>query len=260
MTPPRRFTEVVQTTRFIRRREVTNAPRAQVTQTRTLGGGRQYTGSPISMDFQNADLRSVLRTFAEISGLNVVIDPQVQGSVDVALVDVPWDQALDIILRANQLGYDVDGTVVRIAPLATLADEEQQRRELAEQQALAGELVVLTRTLSYARASDLSDLITQAVLSSRGQVQIDPRTNTVIITDLQDRLGAAQELIDTLDRLEPQVEIEARIVQASQDYLRELGVQWGITGRVRARYREHDAAHVSESRRRERTSRRNSGA
>ena len=184
------------------------------------------------MDFQNADLRSVLRTFAEISGLNIVIDPQVQGSVDVALVDVPWDQALDIILRANQLGYDVDGTVVRIAPLTTLADEQEQRRLLAESQALAGELVVLTRTLSYARASDLSDLVTRAVLSPRGQVQIDDRTNTLIITDLQDRLGAAQELIDTLDRPEPQVEIEARIVQANQDYARALGVQWGITGRV----------------------------
>ena len=232
LTSPRRFTEVVPTTRYIRRRSVTSAPRAQVGQQRRLGGAREYTGNPVSMDFQNADLRSVLRTFVEISGLNVVIDPAVQGSVDVALVDVPWDQALDIILRSNQLGYDIDGTVVRIAPLATLADEEEQRRVLAEQQALAGELVVLTRTLSYARASDLGDLVTTAVLSSRGQVQADVRTNTLIITDLEDRLSAAQELLDTLDRPEPQVEIEARIVQASQDYLRELGVEWGITGRV----------------------------
>ena len=196
------------------------------------GGGRQYTGSPVSMDFQNADLRAVLRTFAEISGLNIVIDPQVEGSVDVALTDVPWDQALDIILRANQLGYQVDLTVVRIAPLTTLADEEQQRRKLAEEQALAGELVVLTRTLSYARASDMGELVTQSVLSTRDQVQVDDRTNTMIITDLQDRLSAAEQLLDTLDRAEPQVEIEARIVQANQDFARALGVEWGVTGRV----------------------------
>ena len=197
-----------------------------------VGGGRQFTGSPVSMDFQNADLRAVLRTFAEISGLNLVIDPQVEGSVDVALREVPWDQALDIILRANQLGYTVDGTVVRIAPFTTLADEESQRRKLAEEQALSGELIVLTRTLSYARAADMATLVTQAVLSQRGQVQTDARTNTMIITDLQERLVAAEQLLDTLDRPEPQVEIEARIVQARQNFARSLGVQWGVTGRV----------------------------
>ena len=81
------------------------------------GSARTYSGNPVSLDFQQADLRAVLRVFAEISGLNIVIDPAVRGTVDVALRDVPWDQALDIILRANKLGYIVDGTVVRIAPL-----------------------------------------------------------------------------------------------------------------------------------------------
>ena len=115
-------------------------------------GAAQFTGHPVSLDFQGADLRAVLRTFAEISGLNIVIDPTVQGTVDVALRDVPWDQALDIILRANKLGYIVDGTIVRIAPLTVLAEEETQRRKLADEQALAGELRVLTRPLSYAKA------------------------------------------------------------------------------------------------------------
>src|SRR5213076_2425069 len=119
------------------------------------GSGRRYTGHPISLDFQGADLRAVLRVFAEESGLNIVIDPAVQGTVDVALHDVPWDQALDIILRANKLGYIVDGTIVRIAPLSALADEEVQKRKLADEQALAGELRVLTKTLSYARAEEL---------------------------------------------------------------------------------------------------------
>ncbi len=206
--------------------------RAQEISQGELGGSGEYAGDPVSMEFQNADLRSVLRTFAEISGLNLVLDPQVAGTVDVALVDVPWDQALDVILRTNRLGYEVDGTVVRIAPLATLAAEAEQRRVRAERQALAGELVVLTRPLGYARAVDLAELITRTVLSARGQVQIDGRTNTLIIADLQERIGAAQKLIDELDRPEPQVQIQARIVQASQDYLRELGVQWGIAGRL----------------------------
>ena len=198
------------------------------------GPGRagDYAGDPVSMEFQNADLRSVLRTFAAISGLNLVIDPQVTGSVDVALVDVPWDQALAVILRANRLGYEVDGTVVRIAPVATLAAEEEERRAREDELALAGELVVLTRALGYARAADLADLVTRTVLSPRGQVQVDGRTNTLIIADLQERVDAMQALIEELDRPEPQVQIQARIVQASQDYLRELGVQWGIAGRV----------------------------
>ncbi len=151
----------------------------------------RYTGNPVSLDFQGADLRAVLRTFSEISGLNLVIDPTIQGTVDVALRDVPWDQALDIILRANKLGYVVDGTIVRVAPLTVLAEEEAQRRKLSDEQALAGELRVLTRSLSYARAEDLRQLLTQTVLSQRGSIQFDQRTNTLIINDLADRLERA---------------------------------------------------------------------
>jgi type IV pilus secretin PilQ/predicted competence protein len=196
--------------------------------------GREYNGHPITLDFQQADLRLVLRAFNEISGLNIVIDPTVQGSVDVALRDVPWDQALDIILRANKLGYILDGTIVRIAPLTVLADEEGQRRKLADEQALAGQLHVLTKTLSYARAEDLQTLLTRSALSQRGTVQIDPRTNTLIISDLSDRLQTASQLIETLDKAQPQVEIEARIVQTNRNFARELGVQWGFSGRADA--------------------------
>jgi type IV pilus assembly protein PilQ len=194
--------------------------------------GREYNGHAITLDFQQADLRLVLRAFNEISGLNIVIDPTVQGSVDVALRDVPWDQALDIILRANKLGYILDGTIVRIAPLTVLADEEGQRRKLADEQALAGQLHVMTKTLSYARAEELQTLLTRSALSQRGTVQIDPRTNTLIISDLSDRLQTASQLIETLDKAQPQVEIEARIVQTNRNFARELGVQWGFNGRV----------------------------
>ena len=185
---------------------------AQVQQGQVGQTQREYTGDPGSLDFQDADLRSVLRTFAEIGSLNIVIDRNVEGRVDVALRDVPWDQALDLILRSNRLGYIVDGTIIRIAPLTVLADEEGERRKLAEEQALSGQLIVLTRTLSYARAANLAPLITDSVLSPRGQIQVDERTNTLIITDLQERLTTADELIANLDRAEPQVEIEARIV------------------------------------------------
>jgi type IV pilus secretin PilQ/predicted competence protein len=198
-----------------------------------IGGSRRsFTGHPVSLDFQGADLRAVLRTFAEISGLNIVIDPSVQGSVDVALRDVPWDQALDIILRANKLGYIIDGTIVRIAPLNVLADEEGQRRKLADEQALSGELQVLTRPLSYAKAEELTPLLTRTALSSRGDIQVDARTNTIIIRDLAVKLQTASDLINTLDRAQPQVEIEARIVQTSRNFARNLGVQWGFNGRV----------------------------
>ena len=193
---------------------------------------QEYTGDPISMDFQGSDLRAVLRVFAEISGLNIVIDPSVQGEVNVALTQVPWDQAFDIILRANGLDYEVDGTVVRIASVQQLQQEAQDRALLAQRNAGAGELVVFTRTLSYARAEDLVQLITATTLSPRGEVFTDPRTNTLIIRDLADRLTTLGDLLDTLDRAEPQVEIEARIVQAGHDSARALGVQWGVTGRV----------------------------
>jgi type IV pilus assembly protein PilQ len=192
----------------------------------------RFTGVPVSLDFQGADLRAVLRTFAEISGLNIVIDPSIQGTVDVALRDVPWDQALDIILRANRLGYVVDGTIVRIAPLTVLADEQAQQQKLAEAQALAGELRTITRALSYARAETIQPLLVATVLSPRGSTQTDTRTNTLIITDLADRLTRATDLITTLDRPEPQVEIEARIVQTTRDFARRIGVQWGFGGRA----------------------------
>ena len=192
----------------------------------------RFSGTPVSLDFQGADLRAVLRTFADISSLNVVIDPSIQGTVDVALRDVPWDQALDIILRANRLGYSVDGTIVRIAPLTVLADEEAQRQKLAEAQALAGELSTITRTLSYSRAEQVQPLLTATVLSQRGSITTDTRTNTLIITDLTDRLRRASELLAKLDQPEPQVEIEARIVQTTRNFARQLGVQWGAAARA----------------------------
>jgi type IV pilus assembly protein PilQ len=193
---------------------------------------KKYTGAPISMDFEDTDLRSVLRVFSETSGLNIIIDPAVQGRVNMVLNEVPWDQAMETILRANKLGYTVDGTIVRIAPLSVLADEQSEQRKLTDAKALAGELHVQTFTLSYAKADILSPLLTKSALSSRGQIQTDPRTNTLVVTDLPDRLQTAAALIGSLDKPEPQVEVEARIVQTTRDFARALGVQWGFNGRA----------------------------
>jgi type IV pilus assembly protein PilQ len=198
-----------------------------------FGQQRQFTGDPVTLDFQGADLRAVLRTFAEISnGLNIVIDPTIQGTVDVSLRDVPWDQALDIILRANKLGYTVEGNIVRIVPLNVLAQEQEERRKLSDAQALAGELRTMTVPVSYAKAQDLVPVITRSTLSARGDVQVDARTNTLIIRDLPDRVTNASELVRTLDRPQPQVEIEARIVQLNRNSARDLGITWGFNGKV----------------------------
>jgi type IV pilus assembly protein PilQ len=194
---------------------------------------RKYTGHPVSLDFQGADLRAVLRTFAEISGLNIVIDPKVNGTVDVALRDVPWDQALDIILKANGLGYIVDGTIVRIAPLEALEAEQKKISDLSKAQAEAGQIATMTHQLSYAKGEDIVALLKSAnILSNRGTAFVDARTNTLIVTDLQERLTSTNSLLTTLDKPQPQVEIEARIVQANKNYSRALGIQWGFNGRV----------------------------
>jgi type IV pilus assembly protein PilQ len=148
--------------------------------------------------------------------------------------DVPWDQALDAILRANKLGYVLNGTIVRIAPLAALAEEEKGRRKLAEEQALSGELRISTHALNYAKADDVARLVTKSALTARGTVQVDPRTNTLVLSDLQPALDRALTLVAALDAPQPQVEIEARIVQTSRDFARTIGVQWGLGGRVAA--------------------------
>lgn len=197
------------------------------------GGQKQYFGHPISLDLQGSALRDVLRLFANISGLNMVIDAAIDGSVDIILTEVPWDQALEIVLRTHNLGYTIDGTVVRIARLETLRNEENQRAELEKARSEAGELLVRTYSLSYARAQEIGQMLTTGrILSERGQTVIDPRTNTLIITDLAARHQTAEGLIRGLDRPEPQVEIEARIVQTSRDFARSIGIQWGLNGHV----------------------------
>ncbi len=195
----------------------------------SIGATKQYTGAPITMDFKDGDLQDIFRLFADISGLNVVVNPGVGGKVTLKLTEVPWDQALDLILKTNGLGYSLEDNVIRIARLSDLQKEEQDRRKLAEEKALAGDLIDYTRRISYAKASTISDVIKKAgALSARGQINVDDRTNTMIMRDLPTYVQKAKELIAELDRATPQVEIEARIVVTSRNFTRDLGIQWGF--------------------------------
>jgi type IV pilus secretin PilQ/predicted competence protein len=191
-------------------------------------GAKKYTGAPISLDFKDGDLQDIFRLFADISGLNVVVNPGVSGKVTLKLNEVPWDQALDLILKTNGLGYTLEDNVIRIARLGDLQKEEQEKRKLAEEKALAGDLVPYRARLSYAKASGLEPTVKKVALSPRGSITIDERTNTMIITDLQTYVDKAVDLIRDLDRATPQVEIEARIVVTSRNFTRQIGVQWGF--------------------------------
>jgi type IV pilus secretin PilQ/predicted competence protein len=193
---------------------------------------RQFTGTPVSLDFNDTDLRAVLQALADEGGINVIIDPRVQGSVTTRITNVPWDEAFDTIATSYGVGYVARGNIVKVAPLAVLAEEAAAQQKLAEARALAGELVTDTLTLNYGSAKDIAVLVEGTILTERGQVQVDERTNTLIITDLPDRVRRGFEMVRGLDIPQPQVEIEARIVQTSRDYAKQLGFDWGVNGRM----------------------------
>jgi type IV pilus secretin PilQ/predicted competence protein len=189
----------------------------------------EYTGEILSLKFKDADLRDVILYLADFAGLNVVFDPEVRGVVTVDLKDTPWDQALDIILRINKMGKTLEGNVLRIAPTATLTREKEEERRLKESKVLAGPMVVKTFTLSYSRASEVEGLL-RTKMSERGEMIVDERTNTLIVTEVRDRMEVLERLITVFDTATPQVSIEARIVEATSTFIRNLGVQWGFRG------------------------------
>jgi type IV pilus assembly protein PilQ len=152
------------------------------------GEKKNYRGKPINLEFKDADIRDILHIFSEVSGLNFVIDPQVTGKTTIWLNEVPWDQALELILKNNGLGMVAEGNVYRVAPVQKLIEEEAAQRNLAEQQYLARPLVTMVRTLSYARAEELAKII-EKFLSPRGSVLVDERSNTLIITDIPEIIG-----------------------------------------------------------------------
>ena len=193
----------------------------------------QYYGEPIDMSLRKADLVETLRSFATISDLNFVIQPGVGGSVTVELKGVPWDQAMHQILKINNLGMDIDGTIVRIAPLSQLRAEAEEQRRLRQVQQASVPLRTVLKSLSYSTAQEVAALLrnrTGSILSSRGTVQVDNRTNTLIIREMPGNIDTVLAVIDNLDSPEPQVTIEARIIEATKSFSRSLGIEWGFTG------------------------------
>jgi len=192
---------------------------------------RKYVGQRISLDFKDADLANVFRIIAEVSNLNIITADDVKGRVSVRLINVPWDQALDIVLKSKGLGVSQDGNVLRIAPLTSLRAEDKARldskKEVEKLQASL-EGVIETIPVNYSKASDLQGKI-KDLLSEGGKTQIDDRTNTIIVRDIRKNVEEIKALVATLDTATPQVLIEARIVEVDTSFTRELGVQWGAS-------------------------------
>ncbi|HEX6906745.1 MAG TPA: type IV pilus secretin PilQ, partial [Terriglobales bacterium] len=190
-------------------------------------GKAHYTGEPISVNLKDVDLKDFFRLIHEISGLNIVLDPEVHGSLTIVLDDVPWDQALDIVLKNNGLDRQLEGNVLRIATIETLRKEAEARRGQIEAEALAVDKVTVTRYLSYAHSKDVVPTL-KKLLSSRGDIISDDRTNAVIIQDIPSVIPAVDRLITQLDRKTQEVEIEARVVAATRSFARDIGTQLGF--------------------------------
>jgi len=191
----------------------------------------RYTGEPISVNLKDVDLRDFFRLIHEISGLNVVLDPAVKGSLTIVLDEVPWDQALDIVLQNNSLDKQLNGNVLRIATKATLKSEAESQRDLVKAQAEAVDPVTVTRVLSYSKAATLKDTL-KKFLSSRGDILSDDRSNQLIIRDIPSTIPIIDNLIRQLDRKSQQVEIEARVVSASRSFAEDIGTQFGFAGQT----------------------------
>jgi type IV pilus assembly protein PilQ len=210
--------------------EQTQANELTAFQSRTLAEGQtQFTGEPISLDLKDADIKDVFRTISQLTGLNIVIDPEVRGTVTVQLENVPWDQALDLILKQNSLGYVLENNIMRIATTTKLQAEESDRARLAEARQAAEPTRTVIKKLSYARAVEITPTL-KSIMSRRGDIVVDSRTNTLIIREIPTFLPAVLQLIDNLDTATPQVMIESRIVETTKTLGRSLGINWGFTG------------------------------
>jgi type IV pilus assembly protein PilQ len=188
----------------------------------------KHTGKKISLDFQDADLANVLRLLADVSGLNIVIGTDVRGKVTIKLINVPWDQALSIILKMNNLGQVREGNILHIDTLDNISRQLSKEAAAREAEVIAEELMTRILPVNYAEAEELSKTL-QKSLSPRGSITVDPRTNTLIIKDVQKQIEEILELASNLDTQTPQVLIEARIVQADTSFAQSLGISWGAT-------------------------------
>ena len=204
-----------------------NLAAEQKAKSHPASSGPKYTGEPISVNLKDVDLKDFFRLIHEISGLNVVLDPDVRGTLTIVLDDVPWDQALDIVLKNNQLSRQLDGNVLRIASVDTLRKEAEARRAQIEAESLAVDTITVTRFLSYAHSKDVSTTL-KKFLSQRGHIESDDRTNAIIINDIPSSIPPIDRLLAQLDRKTQEVEIEARVVAATRSFARDIGTQLGF--------------------------------
>ncbi len=199
---------------------------------------RVFSESPIDVDYQTASLRTVLRQLAEIGGVNLVVDSSVptEATVDLKLAQVPWYQVMDVILRTGALTYELDGTVIRVLSLDQQKMELTRRNETRQESAkvVLSDLPTHRFRLSYADAADIAKLLTDLKFTADGRsaIQAEPRTNMLIVQAGENDLEQIREIVADLDRAEPQVEIEARVVQTLNESLRNIGVRWGAGGEV----------------------------
>ncbi|WP_171319188.1 type IV pilus secretin PilQ [Acinetobacter sp. CFCC 11171] len=207
-----------------------------------------YTGKKISLDFQDIEVRRVLQLLADFTEINMVAADTVQGNITLRLKDVPWDQALDIVLKTKNLDKRRNGNVIWIAPVSELIKAEEEEAKALRQSIKLAPLQTEYLTLSYAKAADIEKLITQSktagnsgssnsnnadddrgnLLSPRGTISADTRTNTLIINDTAQNIDQIRKMVDLLDVSVKQVMVEARIVKASTDFTKEMGVKWGL--------------------------------
>ena len=189
-------------------------------------GKKRYVGRRIDLDFKGADIHNILRLLADVGQVNVIVADDVKGEVTIKMRDVPWDQALDVVLRSKGLGSVREGNLLRVAPLPLL--EKELEAEIARQKQVQDVLPTETRLIgvSYAEASSLIDKA-KDLLTPRGKISVDTRTNTLIVTDVVKSLQLIEDLVRNLDTQTSQVVIEARIVEANSNFARQIGVQWG---------------------------------
>lgn len=205
---------------------------------------QHYTGKKISLDFQDIEVRRVLQLLADFTDINMVAADSVQGNITLRLKEVPWDQALDIVLKTKNLDKRRNGNVIWIAPVSELIKAEEEEAKALAQSVKLAPIQTEYMQLSYAKAADIEKLITQnkgssgsnssssddkgSLLSSRGSISVDSRTNTLIVNDTQQFVDKIRNMIDLLDVQVKQVMVEARIVTAETNFSRDLGIRWGL--------------------------------
>ncbi len=199
----------------------------EVLQEGGLVDGKKYEGRRISLDFNNVPISDVLRLIAEVSDLNLIAGDEVKGGVTIRLVDVPWDQALDVVLLTKGLGFVRVGNILRVAPSDILAAEEELRLQERRNKEKLEDLMVKLLPVNYAAVKDMQKLV-KRLLSSRGTVNIDERTNTLILKDIASVIDESVALVKAVDTETPQVMIEAKIVEANLNFGRELGSSWSV--------------------------------